>query len=87
MRLAGIAPQEEAPPADVPLQSAELTELEGLLVQLGLEPGVVDGVVDEQTRQAISEFQELDELPVDGEPSAAVLEALREVAGFQETDG
>ena len=88
MRLAGLTPQEAPPPAsDEPLQSAELTELEGLLVQLGLEPGVVDGVVDEQTRQAISAFQELDGLPVDGEPSAAVLDALREVAGFQETDG
>lgn len=88
MRLAGVTPQEAPSPASgEPLQSAELTELEGLLVQLGLEPGAVDGVVDEQTRQAISAFQELDGLPVDGEPSAAVLDALREVAGFQETDG
>lgn len=63
------------------LGSRELSEMESLLSELGLEPGRVDGVIDGQTRSAISEFQEMGGLPVDGEPTGALLFELREVAG------
>ena len=55
--------------------------MESLLSELGLEPGRVDGVIDGQTRSAISEFQEMGGLPVDGEPTGELLFELREVAG------
>jgi len=71
------APQ--APPA-AELDLEARTEIEQLLSNMAIDPGPVDGVVDEQTRAAIRTYQEIGGLPVDGEPSAALLKELREVA-------
>ncbi|MGF1608895.1 MAG: peptidoglycan-binding domain-containing protein [Kiloniellales bacterium] len=68
------------PPA---LSLSQIFEMEELLARFKLDPGSVDGIVDERTREAISQFQDMVGLPVDGEPSEELLAALREVAGFQ----
>jgi hypothetical protein len=59
------------------LTIAELTEIEALLDQLGFPPGPVDGVIDEQSRNAIRDFQVTAGLDVDGKSSAALLDELR----------
>ena len=59
------------------LTTAELTEIEALLDQLGFPPGPVDGAIDEQSRNAISDFQVTAGLDVDGAPSLALLDELR----------
>ena len=61
----------------LPLSTAELTEIEALLDQLGFPPGPADGAVDEQSRNAIRDFQVTAGLEVDGAPSLALLDELR----------
>ena len=60
-----------------PLATAELTEMETLLDQLGFPPGAIDGVIDEESRSAIRDFQVTAGLDVDGRPSFALLDELR----------
>ena len=60
-----------------PLTAAELTEIETLLDELGFPPGPVDGAIDEQSRNAIRDFQVTAGLTVDGTPSPALLDELR----------
>jgi len=60
-----------------PLTAAELTEVEMLLDALGFPPGPVDGAIDEQSRNAIRDFQVTAGLDVDGAPSLALLDELR----------
>ncbi|MBA4097688.1 MAG: hypothetical protein C0484_13090 [Rhodospirillum sp.] len=59
------------------LATAELTEIEALLDQLGFPPGPVDGAIDEQGRNAIRDFQVTAGIEVDGTPSFALLDELR----------
>jgi hypothetical protein len=59
------------------LTDAELTEIEQLLDQLGFPPGSVDGAIDEQSRNAIRDFQVTAGLEVDGAPGSALLDELR----------
>ncbi|HKP22416.1 MAG TPA: peptidoglycan-binding domain-containing protein [Dongiaceae bacterium] len=59
------------------LTAAELTEIEVLLDELGFPPGPVDGGIDEQSRNAIRDFQVTAGLEVDGAPSVALLDELR----------
>ena len=59
------------------LTTAELTEAEVLLKQLGFPPGPIDGVIDEQSRSAIRDFQLTDSLTVDGRLDAGLLNELR----------
>ncbi len=59
------------------LAPEELVEMETLLDQLGFPPGKLDGVVDDESVAAIRDFQLTAGLPVDGAPSAALLEELR----------
>lgn len=59
------------------LATAELSEIEALLDQLGFPPGPVDGAIDEQSRNAIRDFQVTAGLEVDGTPSPALLDELR----------
>lgn len=56
-------------------------ETERMLDRLGLKPGRVDGELDPVTVDAIKLYQETAGLTVDGEPSRALLEDLRAVAG------
>ena len=60
-----------------PLTAAERTEIEVLLDELGFPPGPVDGAIDEQSRNAIRDFQVTAGLNVDGTPSPALLDELR----------
>jgi peptidoglycan hydrolase-like protein with peptidoglycan-binding domain len=60
-----------------PLTSAEISELQWQLAVHGYDPGTADGVVGWRTRQAIADYQQDAKLPVDGEPSAALLSHLR----------
>jgi hypothetical protein len=75
-------------PATVPAQDGdpqvvtaeEREELERLLARLGFFPGPIDGVIDDKSRTAIRGYQDFAALPVDGEPSAALLAELRGLA-------
>jgi hypothetical protein len=60
-----------------PLTAAELTEIELLLDELGFPPGPTDGSIDEESRNAIRDFQVTAGLNVDGAPSLALLDELR----------
>lgn len=46
------------------------------LNSLGFDAGKADGIIGPRTRQAISDYQQQNNLPVDGQISAALLEAL-----------
>ena len=59
------------------LATTELTEIEALLDQLGFPPGPIDGAIDEQSRNAIRDFQVTAGIEVDGAPSLALLDELR----------
>ena len=82
-RFAGIEGSGEAPAAAVApviapvIAPADLMEIETLLDQLGFPPGPLDGVIDAESIAAIHDFQATAGLPVDGAPSAALLEELR----------
>jgi hypothetical protein len=55
----------------------EQVEAESLLSQLGFPPGPVDGVIDEQSRNAIRDFQLTAGLNVDGRLDPGLLDELR----------
>jgi hypothetical protein len=59
------------------LTTHEQTEAEALLSQLGFPPGPVDGVIDEQSRNAIRDFQLTAGLKVDGRLDLGLLDELR----------
>ncbi|MGE5768585.1 MAG: peptidoglycan-binding protein [Bacteroidota bacterium] len=69
-----------AAPAAQPLDPPALEELEGLLRDLGFDPGPVDGVVDADTIEAIRQYQDFALLPGEPEPSEQLLNELRGVA-------
>ncbi|THB70542.1 MAG: peptidoglycan-binding protein [Desulfovibrio sp.] len=56
--------------------SCVVRELQANLLALGYDPGPVDGFSGFRTRWAISQFQRLHGLPVDGKPSNAVRTVL-----------
>jgi len=62
------------------LDAVELEEMEGLLRDLGFDPGPVDGVVDDLTIEAIRQYKAFALAPGDPEPSSALLNELRGVA-------
>lgn len=62
------------------LEAEELKEMEGLLRDLGFDPGPVDGVVDADTTEAIRQYKDFALAPGAPEPSAALLSELRGVA-------
>lgn len=56
----------------------QIVELQTLLAQLGFDPQGIDGVVGPGTRAAISAAQQALGLSVDGEPTLAFLDRLRQ---------
>jgi peptidoglycan hydrolase-like protein with peptidoglycan-binding domain len=62
------------------LEQPALAELEGLLRDLGFDPGPVDGVVDDDTTAAIRRYKDFAVLPGEPEPDRRLLEELRGVA-------
>lgn len=69
------------PAGGAPAASAEVQEIEQLLGDLSFTPGKIDGVMDDETSEAIRAFQQAAGLPEDGLPSAGLLEELKAVAG------
>ncbi len=65
------------PAEDIPLSRYDVVEMQSMLASLGFEPGEPDGVIGENTRQAIRSFQRSVALPADGYPDAGLLEQLR----------
>ncbi len=60
-----------------PLTPTQLSDLQWQLAIHGYDPGTSDGVVGPQTQQAIADYQRDANLPVDGQPSAALLSHLQ----------
>ncbi len=75
---AGAAPR-EAP--------AMVREIKQLLHRLHFQPGPLDGNLDPTTEAAIRAYQAMAGVPVDGRPSAALLDDLRAVAADQRAGG
>jgi len=61
---------------------AAIAEMQKLMISLDLYGGAADGLMGPRTSAAIREFQQMAGMPVDGKPSAALLESLREIAGM-----
>jgi peptidoglycan hydrolase-like protein with peptidoglycan-binding domain len=78
--LALLPPSGAAGAAAPALDQPALAELEGLLRDLGFDPGPVDGVVDDDTTAAIRRYQEFALLPGEPEADRRLLEELRGVA-------
>jgi len=64
-----------------PTAEAEVTTVQKMLVQLGYDPGAVDGKLSAQTREAIRGFEQRSGLPDDGEISDGLLTKLKALAG------
>ena len=86
-------PQERTAATEAPpdaqawnLDREELVEMERMLARLDLAPSTIDGIVDQQTRHAIRLYQQIAGLPVDGEPSPALLTDMREVVRILDGD-
>ncbi len=63
--------------ADAPyLTALQVKRMQALLIQLGYQPGPIDGEVGPRTKQAISAFQSYHGLPGTGEPSQRLLSIL-----------
>src|SRR3546814_5567347 len=77
LALALLAPAGAAAQA---LDRAAVEELEGLLRDLGFDPGPVDGLVDDDTTDAIRRYQDFALLPGEPEPDQRLLDELRGVA-------
>lgn len=63
-----------------PATGAEIREIQQLLTRLDLDAGQANGRLGSRTRAAIATFQQSQGMPVTGQPSAALLEALRTAA-------
>ncbi len=67
-----------APAVDArPLNPAQVTDVQWQLAVHGYDPGPADGVVGTRTRAAIRQYQADAALPVDGEPTLALLDHLQ----------
>jgi hypothetical protein len=73
-KLFSVAPEHE-------LDQDLIRQIQEYLVILGYEPGNVDGVLDDLTRVAISQFQAERDLPVTGEPSVQLAALLADAVG------
>jgi hypothetical protein len=69
---------------DGDLTRSEILEMKQYLVRLDLSTGEPNGIADAPTRLAIRLYQKFAGLPVDGEPSAALLADMREVVKMME---
>jgi lytic murein transglycosylase len=77
-RILGRGPvQASFGPDAAGMTKADRQELQRLLTARGFDTGGTDGVVGARTKAAISAFQASRGLPVTGEPSLALLQALR----------
>lgn len=65
------------PTDDLPLQRAGRRELQGLLLQLGYDIGIADGIVGPKSRSAIADMQRKAGMTVDGRAGEKSLAAAR----------
>ncbi len=80
-RLAGADPIAQTwPTSSKALAKMELLEMQERLQNQGLDTGVPDGIIGNQSRAAIRAFQRTRGLPEDGYPSVQLLELLRQDA-------
>lgn len=75
---AGAAPGSDTP--DVKIGRREIREIQSLLAQMNFNPGPADGQMGSRTADAIRLYQQFAGLEIDGTPSQALLEDMREVA-------
>lgn len=68
------------------LPKAQLLNVQKLLNELGYSPGPLDGILGSQTRNAIRQFQQNQDLPADGQPDAELLQQLREAVRLQQAN-
>jgi localization factor PodJL len=78
--ISAVAPAAGPTTAAAPLARSAIAEIQELLARLDFDPGPADGVIGRKTNQAIAAYQRMAGMTVDGQPSAALLEELREVA-------
>lgn len=65
------------PRSELPLSRSERLELQERLQQQGFDPGVADGIIGANTRNAIRGFQQQLGWPADGHPTQELLGRLR----------
>ena len=61
---------------DITGNNFRVQEIEEILVELTLNPGTIDGILDDQTREALKEFQKTQNLKSTGFVEAKTLDAL-----------
>lgn len=76
-RFTGGVAIQNMPTNERALSRDEVIELQQRLNEIGLNAGPADGILGSQTRSAIREFQQQNQLPMDGYASFDVLKALR----------
>ena len=77
-KIEALIPGRQAPAAET--DDAMVLETKQLLLKLDFQPGPMNGTLDPATVAAIEAYQEAAGLPIDGQPSQALLEDLRSVA-------
>ncbi len=68
------------------LDEKRIRFVQSRLAKLGFSPGPIDGVFGEQTREAIRKFESSRKVPVTGDISRALIEALLRNASFASLD-
>jgi membrane-bound lytic murein transglycosylase B len=77
-RIRGLGPFVKSwPDVSYDLSAAQRIEMQRLLERHGFNPGGTDGRFGARTYEAIIGFQRMAGMPIDGTPSAALLERLR----------
>ena len=73
--------------AGVQMDSNQIIEMQKLLQEKGYDPGATDGVINQQTQEALRSFQEAQNLTATGEPTEETLRALAPDVETQELLG
>ncbi len=76
-RLAGAPPVRRGNGEVVPLNQAQMKELQRLLARRGFDVGKIDGILGAGTRAAVKAMQKKHGFPADSYPTAALLKRLR----------
>jgi len=61
--------------------SAEVAQVQSLLLGMGFDAGVADGAMGPKTREAIKAFERANKLPETGQVNGALIEQLKSVSG------
>lgn len=70
-----------ATPLSPEAERETLRAIQQILIRLGYEVGVADGLLGERTRDGIREYQRRHDLPVNGTPSALLLQHMVQTMG------